>query len=392
MTSPPPSLMRRKTDFKDTFGPKIENKDKDENKSSMDPTSPMGSLKRTNTNPLSAALNGPASPWSAGPTSAGFAPMGAFGSFGAPQSATEKKQHFGRSESRFKSLMSGGSSEDMKSKDLSAARQASETFDGSTRSPWESKTSAQRKELNDLYEEDIQRPAGSAALGGDDASPPAHQTSRSRNREPQQTDEDIGFASMGIGSDFSFQDFSQRNRDFSHPQPGQRMPQQSHPEPLSPTFTNPYQSPEGEKAVPNQIDTEDSEAQKMPFQQNGPFGRGLPNPLEQADRSQTSSTGAPRAFPSLSNLTGLGGNGPWSAAPGAVGTPSRAFAESAYGGYGDITSPASAGFGAGFFGSSGPGASSISASANRSSKLGPLFPTALQDQSRIDSQRQEQGK
>lgn len=278
--------------------------------------------------------------------------------------------------------MSSGSSEEMNKRDQITSRQAE---DASMQSLWESNTSAQRKELNDLYEEDIQQPAGSAALGGDDASPPASQAPR-RNLETQPTYEDIGFASMGIGSDLSFQDFSQRHRDFSHPQSSQRM----HPEPLSPTYTNPYQSPEGEKAVPNQMDHDESESQNIPYQ-NGPFARGLPSQLEQADRSQTSSTGVPRAFPSLSNLSGLGGgNGPWSAAPGAVGTPSRAFGESAYGGFGDITSPASAGFGSGFFGSSGPSGASISAS-TRGSKLGPLYPSALQDQSRIDSQRQEQG-
>ena len=396
VTSPPSSLLRRKTDTRDAFGPKIEDREKEDGRPTIDTTSPMASLKRTTTNPLSATMNGPASPWSAGPASAGFAPMGAFGSFGAPQSATDRKQGFGRSESRFKSLMGGHSSEDMKKpKDQAFLRRASETIDDQMKSPWDSSMSGPRRDLGDLYEDDVQKPAGSAALGGDDASPSDLQTSRAGNLEGRPSYDDIGFSQLGMGTDQPFPDFVHRNRTFSSNQAPQQMQSQSHlGEPLSPTYTNPYSSPEAEKVVPSRMEVDNSEL--LQYQQGNTLGRGFASQLDPTgDRSQSSSTGAPRGFPNLTGLGGLSGlgGGPWSAAPGAVGTPSKAFGESAFGNFSDVGSPSSAGFGgSGFFGSSGPSMGGMSATAGRNSKLSSFLPNAMQEQPRSDPQRQEPGK
>ena len=395
VASPPPSLLRRKTDFKDNFGPKLDDQDREDGKPGLDTASPIGTLRRTATNPLSAGLNGPSSPWSAGPSSAGFAPMGAFGNFGAPPSATDRKPGFGRSESRFKSLMSGASSEDMKkAKDQSSLRNTSESFDEHVRSPWESDAPQQRKNLGDLYEEESQRPAGSAALGGDDASPPSLHSPRSRNTDSQSYD-DIGFASIGGGSDMGFPDFAQRSRNFSHQQGPYQSQQQAHyGEPLSPTYTNPYQSPEAEKAVPSDFEAE--EIDRLSHQANPTLGRGFPSQLDPSgDRSQTSSAGPSRGFPSLTGLSNLGGISgvPRSAAPGAVGTPSKAFGDSPFGSFGDIGPPNSAGFGgSGFFGTSGPSMNSIPTGAGRGSKLASFLPGGISDQARGDPQRQDFGR
>ena len=400
VASPPPSLLRRKTDFKDGFGPALEDKDKDSPRPGND-ASPFGTLKRTSTNPLGASLNSPSSPWLAAPNSAGFAPMGAFGAFGAPQNLTEKKSGFGsmRSESRFKSLMGGDLPESTpKPKEKTSLQRLAESGNEQSRSPWENPASSRRRERTDLYEDDDdQLPAGSAALLGDGTSPaPITQATRTRNLEGHTSYEDIGFSSIPTGSDLPFREFSQRNRDYNN----QRIPHQSHVqpqlgEPLSPTYTNPYQSPEGEKAVPEDLDTGDPDLNQLHYQQNGPFARGYNNPMDPAgDRGQNVGTSGSRAFPHLGGLGNIGalGANPWSAAPGAVGTPSRAFGEPGFGAYGDVNSPGQGGFGGGgFFGSTGPASAGLPAGTARGGKLNSLFPSAMQDQIRGEPPRQDQG-
>ena len=395
VTSPPPSLLRRKTDYKDGLGPSMEDKDRDNGRPGVDTSSPFGSLKRTSTNPLGATFNGPSSPWSGAPSSAGFAPMGAFGSFGVSQTPTEKKSGFSnvRSESRFKSLMGGDSSENMKKpKEQKSLQRLAESSNEQPRSPWDSGLPGQRKDLSDLYEDDDQQPAGSAALGGDDASPPGTQSSRMRDPESHTSYDDIGFSSLGMGSDLPFRDLSQRNRDYANQQtPHRTHAQVNAGEPQSPTYTNPYQSPEGDKALPEDIDTDDSDPHHLQYQHNAPFARGFQNQLDlTGDRSQSSSTNASRAFPNIGSLGGISnlGGGPWSAAPGAVGTPSRAFGDSSFGGFGEVNSPSQFG-GSNIFGSSGAPVPGNHAAA-RSNKLGSLFPSSMQDQPRSEPQRQDQ--
>ena len=399
LSSPPPSLLRRKTDFKETFVPSLDDKEADNGRPGIDNTSPFGSLRRTNTNPVSAGLNGPSSPWSTAPQSAGFAPMGAFGNFGSMDtSSSERKPGFGsvRGESRFKGLMSGGSSENMGSKmkekgSLSSLEKLTESASEQSSSRWGPGRSSTAK---DLYGDDEDMPVGgSAALGGDDASPPIPQSSRFRNPDQQTSYDDIGFSSLGPSGDMP--PFQQR-RDFSHQQTPQRNSGLGQPhDPSSPSNTNPYQSPEGDRAIPTDVDTDDSDllhAQYPGATGFGQAGRNLQNQFDSHDRSQTSSA---KGFPSLgglSNLSGLGSAGPWSAAPGAIGTPSRAhpgpsagFGEPAFGPFGDLNSS-----GAGFFGSVAPSSSNVGSIGGRS-KLGALFPSAMQDQMLGESSRQDQG-
>lgn len=92
LASPPPSLMRRRTDLKDVFG----SADVGKIDTSVDSKSPFGSLRRTATGPLSAGITGPSSPWANEPSSAGgFGRMGSFGILDQPGTPGEKKPGYG---------------------------------------------------------------------------------------------------------------------------------------------------------------------------------------------------------------------------------------------------------------------------------------------------------
>ena len=255
----------------------------------------------------------------------------------------------------------------------------------------------------DLYGNEEDFGTGSAALGGDDANPPLPQSSRYRNPDRQTSYDDIGFSSLDLSSNMPpFRELMQR-RDYA-----QQQTPQSHSqgighsnEPMSPTNTNPYLSPEGEKAVPEENDINEPDLHNSHYPGAGPFGhapRGLQNQLDAhtGDRSQTSSTGASRGFPSLGglgDLGSLGGPGAWSAAPGAIGTPSRAqpgfgaaFGDSAFGPLGDAASRSQSVLsGSTLFGAG------TTATINRSSKLNPLLPNAMQDPMRGETSRHDQG-
>jgi len=419
VSTPPPSLLRRRTDIREGgFGPGLEEKETDSSKPSSlsNSTIPFGNLKRTFTGPVSADINGPSSPWSATTQSAGFSPMGAFGNFSldsaSGQSATaEKKLGFGslRGESRFKNLMSTEKPEETRSKIKEKASLTSlEILTESTKEQpsvdWEISRSAQPSvELaSRRHEEDF--PIGSAALGGDDASPPRPQPSRFRAPDRQASYDDIGFSSLGMSSDLPpFRETMQR-RDYSQQNTTQAPNQGFQPnEPMSPTNTNPYQSPEGERAVPQDFDNDDSDLPNARFQGAGQYGyppRAVHSQFDNAsDRSRTSSVGAQRTFPNPGPLGGLGGLGTqaaWSAAPGAVGTPSKAmpgfstgFTDSIFSPLGDLNSPSQGGQNtSGFFSTGGP--SGNLGAIGRGSKMGSLFPHAMQEQMRAEF-RQEQG-
>ena len=408
ISSPPPSLMRRKTDFRESLGSSIESKDQEHSRQSSDHPSPFGSLKRTNTNPVSAGLNGPSSPWSNAPQSAGFAPMGAFGNFAAVDPTSDKKPAIGgfRSESRFKGLMNASSSENINSliREKTSHSNLEKLLESSNEQPSKWDSGRQRNQISEdsFGEEEDDRPAGSAALGGDDASPPPPQASRFRHSENQTSYDDIGFSSVGMSSEIPpFREMMQR-REYSHQQTPQRShtTTQSH-EPMSPTNTNPYQSPENERAIPHEPDLDDPDFQNPQFQPGvgyGQPGRSFQNQFEPQDRSQSSSGGTSRPFSGLGGLGSLGaigGGNPWSAAPGAIGTPSRAhpsqtpgFGGSAFSNFGDIGSPAQSAFGGGgFFGVGGP--SSSHGPIGRGSKLGSLFPTSAHDQGGVDGHRHD---
>ena len=344
--------------------------------------------------------------------------MGAFGSFslgaasGQPSTPGEKKSTFSlRGESRFKGLMNNDNSEDSgsRAKDSSSLNSFEQLVDGSKDQPptsWAGARIAQRRDTRP-YPDGEKYGAGSAALGGDDASPPRQNHSGIRDPDPQLSYDDIGFASLGASTDVAqFRDMRQR-REFS-----QNIPQsqsQSNPqanEPMSPTNTNPFQSPEAEKATPEDFDTDDSDHQNSQLVGTRPFARharGFQPQHENtaSDRSQTSSAGASRVFPSLGSLGGLSGIGPagaWSNPPGAIGTPTRAiagysapFGDSIFSPLGDISSQnfSSNVSGAGFLGGI-PSAVGSAGPVGRGSKMGSLFPNSMQDQMR-EPLRQDQG-
>ena len=405
IATPPPSLLRRRTDFKENaFGSALEELGEGKLAESGNP---FGGLKRTSTGPVSSSLNGPSSPWSAAPQSAGFAPMGAFGNFtlgssnGQPPTPNDKKPPYGslRGESRFKGLMNADSSEEMGSKikekaSISSLERLTEV--ANEPSAIDGGAHHRAQETGSVFNVDGSHQTGSAALGGDDASPPRQLPSRFGGVNRSVSREDMGFSNIGSASETaSFREMMQRREAI---QSQQQLPPQPYSsqmnEPMSPTDTNPYQSPEAEKATPEDLDADgpDYRTSRMP----ATAGPGYPTRVHTAnldgtasDRSRTSSAGASRGFPNLGNIgafTGLGSSNTWSAAPGAVGTPSRAvpsasagFTDSPFGSLDDLTSSTHGhGASSGFFGPGNVGA------IGRSSKIGSLFPIPMQEQMRGD--------
>ncbi|CAD0093165.1 unnamed protein product [Aureobasidium mustum] len=347
--SPPPSLTRRRTDFKDTG-------DSSDEKPSVDATDaarlPFSGLKRTVTGPLNTAVGGGSSPWSATPQSAGFSPMGAFGNFAINSNAsvgtptTDKRPGLagGRAESRFKGLM---------------------------------------------------------AKDNDDANRGFGTPSRQDSRD------DFGHGAFGMTSD-PFRTLMGHQQD----QPHGRAQQQHQPtgnDAMSPSDTNPYHSPEH---VPADLDDADDDASdlhnahlpnlggimndSMPsgagaFHGLGNLGRVPAAPP--SDRSQTSSVGPNRGFGGFSGLgalPGLGGASAWGGTQASIGTPIRDraamagnFGDNPFGSSADLGSPSLAALsGLGAFGAQ-PGQS------RGGSRLGSLFPTSVQDQ-RADHGRQDE--
>ncbi|KAA6407056.1 MAG: hypothetical protein FRX48_09122 [Lasallia pustulata] len=402
-----PSLLRRRTDLNESNPGSIINDNENGKQENVSNTAlPFAPLKRSTTGPFSAGLSGPSSPWSAAPPSAGFSPMGAFGNFslggssGHPTTPGEKRSVFGslRGESRFKGLMNTESPDDVASiikekASVSSLERLAESDIEAIQSNWGAARSARPLSTESNPYGNEQSGTGSAALGGDDPSPPQH-ASRVRNLGRDSFD-DTGFSAFGMSSDLPpFREMMHRQEVSQQltPQSKQRG-QYGTQEPMSPTNTNPYQSPEGDNAARDDGGSDGSDIQTTQYSAIGAFGhpsRAVQSAFEgtASDRSQTSSVGPSRALPNLGALSGfggLGGSGPWSAAPGAIGTPSRAtpgyssgFGDSLFGPLGDLQSPVHAGTGgSGFFGSVGPsGAGTI----GRGSKMGSLFPTAMQEQ------------
>lgn len=341
--------------------------------------------------------------------------MGAFGNFslggssGQPYSPIDKKPTFSsfRGESRFKGLMTPENSEESTPKvkekaSLSSLEQLTEATNEQTFTDWPA-GSTRRPRSDEKYV------TGSAALGGDDASPPAQHSARAKLAESQVPYDDIGFSSLGLSSDMSTLREVMQRREYPqntvHSQPQNYLQPN---EPMSPTNTNPFQSPEGEKAIHEDFDVDESELHNTHLVNARPFShhaRGFPTQHEgtASDRSQTSSVGAPRSYPNLGalgGLSGMSGAGAWSAGPGAIGTPTRTlpghpggFVDPVFATLGDFTSPAhntnvsgpgtSVGHAPTAIGNAGP--------IGRSGKMGSLFPSAMQDQMRGDSSRQESG-
>jgi PERQ amino acid-rich with GYF domain-containing protein len=343
-------------------------------------TLPFGGLMRANT--VGSALgNGPASPWGPGPASATMSPMGNFGSFAFggssanPPTPSEKRPGFGsmRGESRLAQLMPKDSSEDLSAKPAER--------------PWRPR---QRTDTDPFADEP---PAGRAALGGgQDDSPPSNPS-----RRAPRVDTPIRGASSDFGMSEvpGFRDALHRGQSHQTPQ-GHR----GEHEPLSPSDTNPYRSPPDDRhdADDGSYDGESLQHSRVQglggIPEHGPnsFGnlpRGFGNAaFDGSDRSQTSSVGGTKGFaalgglPTLSNLGGMGG---WPTSGNPIGTPDRenrpgfqgAFGNSLFGSMGELQSPSLGGL-AGMFGPSSSG--NLSGTAGRGSKLGSLFPAAMQAQ------------
>jgi PERQ amino acid-rich with GYF domain-containing protein len=394
--TPPASLLRRKTDIRDG-GEDTKNDQADKDAVPRDDregrSSPFGSLKRTTTVPLSAGLNPPSSPWAVGPPSAGFGSMGTFGSFAlGPSSAAneilEQRSGFGsmRGESRFKGLLSKTSSEDMSSnvKEKSSAgnlgRLAEAEHDGGYQDWDESLRNRPGRSDTNPYGDDVPR-TGSATLGGIQDN--GHGVGQ------------LGFSPFGLPPNVGARDFMQSSANQDLPYHQTPQARQRGQEPMSPTITNPYQSPEADR----RDNTEhDHEGNQMPQRANfgfdgrdepgaslfGSLRKGVSSAMD--DRSQTSSAGPSRGFGGLGGLGGFPGFGSsaWSGATG-IQNKERGFS-SGFGdpvfGMADLQSPNIPGLaGNNFFGSP---ALQNTASANRSGKVSSLFPQAIQEQGRGD--------
>ena len=365
---PPPSLIRRRTGYMDDPSQSNgEQKDASTRDEPSDSDTGFGSLRRSQTGPLSAGLNGPSnSPWSAGPSA--FDSMGSFGSFAVSNQASNQdaKPGFGsgRGGSRFKDLLSKQSAEEM-----SPSVREKGSLGNLEKLPEEDTESGQHK-LQDMfktrpnrsetnpYESNYPGPrGGSAALGG------------ARDlTSPGQGVEQMGFSSFGMAGNIGSRDFS--NRD------SQEMPYQQTPhsrnqgrDQMSPTNTNPYQSPHGDRGDGEDNDTNDTESQPS----NLGFGSMRRN-IGPGNDERPNSRGL-QGLGGSGGLPGFGGSSAW----GSSGTPGRGpavsspFGDPIFSPMTDLQSPSSGGLGgSGFFGSQ----------KQRPSKLGALFPPAMQEQMR----------
>ena len=334
---------------------------------------------------------------------------------GQPLTPGEKRTGFGslRGESRFKDLMGKDSSEDMQSRSKEKSTFPSlEKLSERENENMPQTDSVRRSirplssESNPFENEDKQTGSAASTIGQDHSGRHHHAPNLSTPHRSMSRDE-LGFSAFGMSSDVpGFRDLiQQQKRDYPQHEQTQGHSTLGHNEPMSPTDTNPYQSPQGEKADSEDVDTDGSDIQHANLPGLGHpqvdvrtdiFGhqpRGISSAMDVAasDRSQTSSAGQNRGFPSLGGLGGLGslaGPSGWPAPAGAgsVGTPIRerpgysgGFGDSIFGPMGDLQSPSLAGLGGNaFFGS----ANVASGSTTRGSKMGSLFPTAMQEQMR----------
>ena len=338
-STPPPALLRRRTDYQD------ETQEKDEGQSARPHDSPFDSLRRTGTGgPPSTALNPTsAAPWSGGPPSA-FGSMGAFGSMVADSSAGEtgpaQRPTFGsvRSTSRFKDILSKPN-EDMppsvkEKASFTGLEKLPEEDDQSARIRETFKTRPNRSETNPY--DDMMPRAGSAALSAHD---------------------EHGIEQMGFSA-------------FSNQTPHHRQNQN----PTSPTNTNPYQSPYGGRL--HDDDAHDPQSGMQPIGRRDVFAA--------ADHRAQNSFGSLRG--SGGGVAGVGGLPGWDNPAFGAGTPghdrppvSAAFGDPVFSPLGGLQSPGA------FSGSNFFGAGSSFGRGTSQSRLGLPFPPAMQEQMRSES-------
>ncbi len=384
-----PFLSRKITDAKDNLYGTSGSEDRPDEGPAGNATSktalPFGGLMRSNTGGNSLA-NGPASPWSTTPASATLSPMGNFGSFAMPgQQPTfgEKRPGFGttRGESRLVSLMPRESSEDLMSK----TGEANKVQESSR--PWRSRPRTD----TDPFGDEI----GGLEEGRDMAS-----ILNQQRRAPG-----LDTPNRHVPGDFGMSDMPGFRDSMHRRDEAQQTPQSHHGtghEQFSPTDTNPYGSPAtGER---DDMDHASADSENM-LHMRGHALSGIPENVpnhygtlprgfaagtfDGSDRSQNSSAGASKPFPShggLSGLGGLSGYGGWPTTSNPIGTPDRersnfqgAFGNTIFGPMGDMQSPSLGNMGGAFAGGSS-GNLSGSNTIGRGSKLGSLFPAAMQAQ------------
>ncbi|KAI0015008.1 hypothetical protein F4780DRAFT_765908 [Xylariomycetidae sp. FL0641] len=333
---------RKNADMKDSMYEEPE----EETEPREAPTKPLpfGGLMRNNTTPSGSGFGTP-SPWQA-PISG----MGAFGNFALPSSSAigEKRPGNPRGESRLAHLIPKDSSESMggKSKEGSAGTDANRS--------WRPRPRTDTDPFGG--EESL---SGSAVLGGaQDTSPPP------MTHPPLQTqsfDTPIKGSVGDFGSDFGMSGLNLHEHT-----------------PMSPAETNPYRSPPADRGEQEGVG-EKSHTSGPGAEPSSNFGGGVPRSFAHAafdgsDRSQTSSVGA-KPYPTLGNLTGW----PSSSTPDRERAPFAGFGGSLFGSVGDLSSPGLGNLG-GVFGPATTGGIGGSGSFGRASKLGSLFPPAMQSQ------------
>ncbi|KAI2602179.1 hypothetical protein GGR54DRAFT_625450 [Hypoxylon sp. NC1633] len=299
-----------------------------------------GLLSKINTS--SASGFGGTSPWQASTPSGLPGIGGSFGNFALPGSSStgEKRPGNLRGESRLAHLIPKESSDSIA------------TREGATPDPSRSWRPRQRTDTDPFGESSGGGGAvsGSAMLGGAQetsyVTSPLHASSY--DTPVKGSTGDFGMSSLSLGL---------------HDQ-----------EPLSPSETNPYRSPPGERG-----ENEEMEKQHGIPDHIAGYGGSMPRSFghgafDGSDRSQTSSVGA-KVYPPLSNLTGW----PSSSTPDRERAPFGGFNSSLFGPVGDLQSPVLGGLG-GAFGAAGAAGFGGSGSFGRASKLGSLFPPAMQAQ------------
>ncbi|KAI8957355.1 hypothetical protein F5Y11DRAFT_339996 [Daldinia sp. FL1419] len=305
---------------------------------------PFGNLMRNNTTPNSSVFGG-ASPWqTSAPTT--LPGIGSFGNFALPGSTLgDKRPGNPRGESRLAHLIPKESSDNVASKVGEGAADSNR--------PWRPR---QRTDTDPFGDDSV---SGSAVLGGaQDTSPPpmSHPPLHTSYDTPVKgSTSDFGMSSLNLGG---HSDHDQA--------------------PLSPSETNPYRSPPGERNEHEDVGDRQHGSANITDHISG-YGGGLPRSFahgafDGSDRSQTSSVGA-KAYPPLSNLTGW----PSSSTPDRERAPFSSFGGSLFGPVGDLQSPSLGNLG-GVFGPASTAGFGGSGSFGRASKLGSLFPPAMQAQ------------
>lgn len=312
---------------------------------------PFGNLIRSNT--AGSTGMGMGSIWPPSNQTTPGAGAGGFGNFAMPAaSAVDKRVGGGAGGSRLAHLIPKDSSENI------GGAKGPESPNPLNQSSWRSRP---RTDTDPFGDDGL---SGSAVLGGaQDTGPSGAQQQRAGT---------LGTPVKGSAGDFGMSGLNLGGHgDDSGP--------------LSPSETNPYRSPQAERHDhddndPSGGDKSQGAKPHDPPSNFGSIGRSFGGlPFDGSDRSQTSSVGA-KAYPSLNTLSG------WPAPGGpSIGTPDRersnfggAFGSSLFSPMGELQSPGLSNlnnvFGPASAGGLGTG------SIGRGSKLGSLFPPAMQAQ------------